>query len=418
MATIDGNKRPRIDGDSLHINDLPIGFLVEVSTYLSKPSRAILAIALSASSLSWKKEVDGEKLPTISKAIIAASDWNTLDFVDIEDSLAYKLKDNDLRAVLTSINARQILKSLTLTNCINIIGHGLETLRESNVLQLLDLSLVGKHDCPGKVHYDEKGYPIRDQQRNLMSYDVVLPIIESIIASARCALKYTIFPDMWHWHRGERATLFEDFARRYNERFERARLSCAKCSNSNVLSTSLDNVYPWMDNRLNQYNVCYDCLKPICKNCIDDEWFVKLRFCNACQKHFCLDCVKVYECEQCTEGVCKGCMQTCDDGCESAFCKDGCIPTCDSCGRASCWECGNVLKCEDCDEKANCRGCYNGKEYTVDKCRCCQEVSCSDCILDTTGCWACMKVVKIREQAKEIDELKEKLGTACGLMEK
>jgi len=61
MATIDGNKRPKIDGDSLHINDLPIGFLVEVSTYLSKPSRAVFAAALSAPSSSWKK-VDGKIL--------------------------------------------------------------------------------------------------------------------------------------------------------------------------------------------------------------------------------------------------------------------------------------------------------------------------------------------------------------------
>ena len=180
MATISGSKRPRINGDSPHINDLPIGFLAEVSTYLSKPSRAIFATSLSATSSSWKKEVDGEKLPTISKAIIAASDWDTLDFVDIENILAHKLKDDDLHAVLVCINSKHILKKLKLTNCINIIGHGLEPLRQSNTLQLLDLSLVGKYDCPGKVHYNEEGHAIRNQQRHLMSYDVVLPIIESI----------------------------------------------------------------------------------------------------------------------------------------------------------------------------------------------------------------------------------------------
>jgi len=411
MATIDGSKRPRIDGDSPRINDLPIGFLVEASN-LCKPSRAIFAVSLS-SKMSWKK-VDGEKLPTISKAIII-DQWDTLDFVDIEKSLAYKLKDDDLHAVLTSINAKQTLKTLKLTNCINIIGHGLDPLRQTNVLKLLDLSLVGKYDNPSKVHYDEEGHAIRDQQRNLMSPEVVLPVIDSIIASDRCALRYIVFPYMWHWRRVECAALFDGFAGRYNERFERSRLSCANCSTSNILSTSLGNVHPWMD-RLSQYNVCYDCLKSICRGCAAGEWDDKLKFCERCQKYFCSDCVKVGECEHCSETVCRGCNKTCDQ-CESIFCDNICLPTCDSCGRGSCRDCDNVLQCSSCGDDANCRGCYNGEEYTVDECRCCQEVYCSDCVPSDTGCWACMKVVKIREQAKEIqkqaheiEELKKKLG--------
>ena len=414
MATIDGNKRPRINGDSPHINDLPIGFLVEVSTYLSKPSRAVFAAAICAPSSSWKKEVDGEKLSDVSKAIIAASDWDILDFVDIEKSLAYKLKDDDLHAVLTSINAKQTLKKLKLTNCINIIGHGLEPLRQSNVLQLLDLSLVGKYESPNKLHYGEDSHAIRNQQRDLMSPEVVLPVIESILASDRCALKYTVFPYMWHWCIGNES-LFEEFARRYNERFENNRLSCANCSNSNVLSTILRNVHPWMDDH-HQYNVCYDCLNPICRGCTDDIWDEKLKICNMCNKNFCSDCVKIGECEQCGENVCRGCGKTCDQ-CEDIYCDNICMPICDSCGRASCRDCDNVLQCNDCGEKANCRGCYNGEGYTVDECRCCQEVSCSDCIPSNIGCWACMKVVKIREQAKEIEELKKKLGTLCRFME-
>ena len=39
------NKRRRPASDTLHISDLPIGFIVDVSAYLAKPSRAILAIA-------------------------------------------------------------------------------------------------------------------------------------------------------------------------------------------------------------------------------------------------------------------------------------------------------------------------------------------------------------------------------------
>lgn len=283
----------------------------------------------------------------------------------------------------------------------------------SNVLELLDLSLVGKHERPGKVHYDADGHAIRNQQRDLMSPEVVLPLVESIIASDGFALRYTVFPCMWNWRAGnEWASLLEEFRRRYNERFERERLSCANCSNSNILSTSLGNVgnvHPWMDNHY-QYNVCYDCLKPICRGCTDGEWSEKLRFCDSCSKYYCSDCVKVGECEECSEGVCRGCNKACDE-CGTAFCKDVCIPICDSCGRASCMDCDNVLWCSNCRDKANCRGCYNGGEYNVDQCRCCRDVLCSDCVPSDRGCWGCIKVVKIREQAKEIEELKEKLGT-------
>ena len=54
MASNSINKRRRTAADTLHISDLPIGFITDVSAYLPKPSRAILAAALSAPSSSWK----------------------------------------------------------------------------------------------------------------------------------------------------------------------------------------------------------------------------------------------------------------------------------------------------------------------------------------------------------------------------
>ena len=55
MASNSGtNKRRRTAADTLHISNLPTGFLVNVSSYLPKPSRAILSVAFSAPSSSWK----------------------------------------------------------------------------------------------------------------------------------------------------------------------------------------------------------------------------------------------------------------------------------------------------------------------------------------------------------------------------
>ena len=51
MAKHGRNKRRRTlqeSTSSIHINDLPVGFLVDVAEYLSNPSKALLAVALSA----------------------------------------------------------------------------------------------------------------------------------------------------------------------------------------------------------------------------------------------------------------------------------------------------------------------------------------------------------------------------------
>jgi len=186
MASVGTNKRRRTISNTLTITDLPIGFLVDVSSYLSKPSRAIFAVSLSAPSSSWNK-VDRhqqvqQSISDSSKAIIAASDWDTLDFVDIERNLAEKLSDDDLHSILISINATQNLRILKLTNCTNIIGHGLDPLRDVETLKLIDLSLVGKYESP------ETG-----SESMLLSQEVVPPILDTI----RRTLNYIQFPYSW-----------------------------------------------------------------------------------------------------------------------------------------------------------------------------------------------------------------------------
>lgn len=70
-------------------------------------------------------------------------EWGTLDFGEIEKSLAKKLTDYDV-----CIAALTNLKILRLAGCVNITGHGLEPLRGSLHLEQLDLSLVKKHVSP------------------------------------------------------------------------------------------------------------------------------------------------------------------------------------------------------------------------------------------------------------------------------
>ena len=84
------------------ILDLPIGILLDVSEYLSKPSKALLAVAITTSQASWKKEDINlqSQLSEISTAIISPSlQWQTLDFSDVDKSLPENLSDDDIAAV-------------------------------------------------------------------------------------------------------------------------------------------------------------------------------------------------------------------------------------------------------------------------------------------------------------------------------
>ena len=172
----ESNKRQRItsynDNNELHINDLPDGLLVGISSYLAKPSVALFAIAISSNT----------SQPTqTSKAIISNSSWDVLDFSNIEKSLAAKLSDDDIDKMLKSIDAVNNLKILKLAGCVNIRGNGLVTLCTATAIQQIDMSLVGKNESPTL------------ELKPLLSVDIVLPTLYSII-NRGSSLKQLEFP--------------------------------------------------------------------------------------------------------------------------------------------------------------------------------------------------------------------------------
>ena len=111
MSSIQASKRKRTNDTITQISDLPVGILVDVSTYLSKPSRALLSVAFTSPSSSWKNNNLMHRLSSISAAIVSSSEWDILDFEDIEKSLAKRLSDDDMFAVLQCISAQNVLKS-------------------------------------------------------------------------------------------------------------------------------------------------------------------------------------------------------------------------------------------------------------------------------------------------------------------
>ena len=123
----------------LHLTDLPPESLSFISSYLSKPSVALFAVAstASSSSSSWRKcNRMVQPSPIISKAILSSEQcWEVLDFVDIEKDLAKRLTDDDLGALLSCTDAVHKLKRLHLTGLLRIVGDGLESLRGSVRMQ-------------------------------------------------------------------------------------------------------------------------------------------------------------------------------------------------------------------------------------------------------------------------------------------
>jgi len=232
MASISTNKRRRTAADTLHISDLPVGFIVNVSAYLPKPSRSILAVAFTSSSSSQNDDLM-HRLSPISTAIISAYQWDTLDFEDVEKELANKLTDNDISAVLKrSINAHDMLKRLKLCGCINIIGHGLKPLQRSTVLELIDISLIGRHDNPS-IH----------MKSNISEEDTV-PILDSIISSDGCSLKYIQFPQKWKYISRETHPIAE-LKTRYNQQLNHRGFGCSKC-NRNMNAQEWLNTVCWL----------------------------------------------------------------------------------------------------------------------------------------------------------------------------
>ena len=122
------------------------------------------------------------RLSAISKAKISSTQWDELDFEDIETSIAHNLTDDDVSAVLQCIDAKQTLKKLKLAGCVNITGRSLQPLQE------LVYITTDRYQPLGKKHDSQ-----RNVQEFLLSREIVMPILHSVIVSAGCSLKYVTF---------------------------------------------------------------------------------------------------------------------------------------------------------------------------------------------------------------------------------
>ena len=160
-----------------------------IADYLPKTSRALFAVALTAPSSSFRAVGWGRgELSTGTKAIIGrysvpsrlavsglnhpwskknieeyyASNWEILNFIDLDDAHAKKLTDDELGALLVCIDAKKKLKKLILPWSVLfgslIVGHGLEPLRGSRALEEVDCLGGDTRNCSDEdlLHHIKK----------------------------------------------------------------------------------------------------------------------------------------------------------------------------------------------------------------------------------------------------------------------
>jgi len=398
----------------IYLSDLPTGALSHVSSFLAAPSRALFAVALNY--------CDVER-----SSAIAGDDWDVLDFGDIEKDLAAKISDDDIRAVLLSIDAVNNLKRLRLTNCINITGVGLDPLRGSTIIQDIDLSLVGVHES------------CRLDPEPPISCAEVIPILDSIIERGEdCSLEHLQFPNEW---RRERNTVsdFHAFLTRYNDYLNSRADVCLKCS------CNLSEKNEMIDMDGSEYGIqnftCYDCMKHCSHDCVEedeDDAYCMSSMCNNCNKRYCLNCCREGNCTSCDLWYCLDCIDmtrcfkcednTCPDCVSEIRCDNNCCEGegegkiwCDTCAHEDfkwCENC-NGSYCNDC--------CVSNVLHAVQICDDCDQYLCGQCRMKTCregrNCTGCYQIAfkaltedkdslrnENEELRSEINELKRKIG--------
>lgn len=267
--------------------------LISVANYLPKTQRALFASALTAPSSSWRSSGWKGKPNAASKAIITSANpdgrgfrWEVLDFDynNIDESLAAKLTDDDIGALLVCIDAKNTLEMMNMRKLPQVVGYGLEPLMGSKVLGEFNVS---------RMYYSS------------FSKEAVVPILDSIISTDGNDL-YVFFPSNWGSSCGRRnipPQHISSFYTTMNQIMLGKKVMCMKCSQ---LCDGTDN------------NSCQLCFKRMCSTCLENvDWDYDGLFiikCDGCNESLCRSCAHSYAiCRKCDSAYCASCEKEAGD---------------------------------------------------------------------------------------------------------
>jgi len=352
MEIAGSNKRQRTDMEEIHLGDMPDSVLTHVTSYLSKESSVLFAAGVAAPSTTTdnKFHVTAGHLSSTILSSLQSEPWTKLDVGDLEQYkvLQYRtnLTDDDLYSVLVAIDAINNLKSLQLTGCTKITGHGLEPLRGSTVIESIDLGLSALEQSPTRHCWKEPEISETD----------VLPILDSIVATEDNALKFIMLPKKW---RDAKTAELTQFLGRYNRLLVSREPVCEKC-NADLTSAErrsmVVNDHDSKDFGIQSY-CCNMCMKNYCYGCEKEyeeggRWnkiMVRkqlLTNCENCEKDYCGDCVPMDYCGKCKKQKCSSCAP---------------VKGCDGCGEDVCKTCDEGTWCEHTGADYRCGPCNQGE---------------------------------------------------------
>lgn len=379
-----GSKRRRTTPTtSLRIVGLPDSILVGVANYLAKPSRVLFALAVTKHPSSSEGSSDCSQPTETSNAIISGEQWDTLDFGDIEKSLAAKLTDDNIRDILACVDAVRRLKVLKLAGCINITGRGLGTLRSSAALEQVDLSLVGKHESP-----------IIEPEPSLLESEVI-PILDGVIS--RGSIKLLHLPKKFR-NRNDSSSEVQHFLNRYDRYLETFNYKCSGCEQR--LGR------PWVEYSVASHwygTQCFTCSQCISQMCYEIACSNggTLNCCDICEKDYCRGCVLNSRCSRCRKQACDKCdvKKSCEGG---------------GCGELLCENCTMESTCNYCD-RTRCRNCVGSYRCNLDGCNNTVCVDCQQSKGEGGGCDTCKKEFCSTEcQYLAYDKSETKCSTCLG----
>ena len=425
-CTIASKKRRRVltTENDMKITDLPDWAIKEVITYIPKTSRALLALALTTDSASWREIHWDKSAPksilswfnnttitkmmrpsAITKAILSPRNeeendmWEEINFEDNDINLCWKLNDDDIAGILACTNSVKHLKRLFLPDCMEITGRALEPLRGSSILEQLDVSLLRNHWNAGicRDGWRRETKP-GEFDTNLLQTEVI-PILNSIIGRENNSLRHLHFPQSWR-QRADNG-YFMRFWEEYNQSEQQRNIQCFACNAICRESLSLfreDETSSFSNKYAGKYSgiqhfTCYDCLSYYCYNCKDDDGHFLLSFCVVCEKWRCRECMDMKPCNSCRGDAFVQSLQPgyaernnmsyiCTD-CEENVCKgDGSSSGMEY--RRKCEQCNNVYCCNCQPEMEYCKICNRfGCESCMHVLECehndCQEKTCETC---------------------------------------
>ena len=269
MVATRSNKRQRQSSTTVTITDFPDTVLSSISSYLTQTSCLQFCLAMSSS----LQQPDS----SISKAIMTQHNlWDSIDVNDMKELFGGNITDDNIRWLLKCTDAVHNLKTLKITNCLGVVGRGLQPLVGSTTLESIDLSLVGANKSP-----------IIDPVPPI-SAEVVVPILESIISAEGNALKHVTLPKKW---RVEKSDILTTFLRKFESVLDSRGIKCFAHKCEEICEGREGNSLVCSDSEQNRYGIttsaCSECKQSFCNACQDRYEFV---FCKVCEKIYCDIC--------------------------------------------------------------------------------------------------------------------------------